>query len=292
MTQPEYPRWREDPEVSSELRLALADFVDEFPRAEELASLRAALLDRLKQDPKAPRLRSQESGAPPSLRRALEDDASELPSALEHAQLRQSLQRRIVREELAPRPHRKRARSLVVAALWTLPAAAAALGTYRLIDRDVSPVNRAPSALAPGREPVQTPNATASSSTLPAPSASASTSSGGTPKSTFVAAPRVTRKPTPQADQRELAQPTELELVQRARGLMNSAPAEALELTRQHARLYPNGVFEQEREVIAIECLQKIGERAQAEQRAQRFAERFPGSLHLPRLARLLPAKQ
>jgi hypothetical protein len=44
----------------------------------------------------------------------------------------------------------------------------------------------------------------------------------------------------------------------------------------------------QEREVIAVEALEKLGRTAEADRRAQAFARAYPGSSHLPRLSTLV----
>jgi hypothetical protein len=75
-------------------------------------------------------------------------------------------------------------------------------------------------------------------------------------------------------------------LVDRA---MKAGSAErALDLCNEHARKFPNGGFAQEREVIAIESLVKLGRRDEAEARARRFASRYPGSAQQRRVDAIL----
>jgi hypothetical protein len=79
----------------------------------------------------------------------------------------------------------------------------------------------------------------------------------------------------------------ELALLQRARRALAVAPATSLALTDEHARLYPQGAFAQERELIAIEALAST-DRFAAIARARAFAARFPRSAHRERIEALL----
>lgn len=97
-----------------------------------------------------------------------------------------------------------------------------------------------------------------------------------------VAPPRSAKAPASSA-----SRPTELALIQRAQA-ESKDPAGALLVLQKHARLYPGGVFAQEREVLAIGALIALGRRSEAEARAARMAELYPGSLHLRRVRVLL----
>jgi hypothetical protein len=76
----------------------------------------------------------------------------------------------------------------------------------------------------------------------------------------------------------------ELSVLQRARAALASDPARALRLSSGHARDYPNSQFAQEREVIRIEALRKLGREDEARKRGRDFSERFPDSAHGSRL--------
>lgn len=80
----------------------------------------------------------------------------------------------------------------------------------------------------------------------------------------------------------------ELALLARARRSLLVRPERALELAAEHARLYPHGTFEEEREVLAIESLLKLARRDEAEARARAFERRFPNSSHRTHLIRLV----
>jgi hypothetical protein len=83
---------------------------------------------------------------------------------------------------------------------------------------------------------------------------------------------------------------SELDLLTRARRVVSSAPGRALELASEHARDYPTGAFMQEREVLAIDALQRLGRRAEAVGRAQRFRAAYPTSTYLPRIQAIVDA--
>jgi len=78
--------------------------------------------------------------------------------------------------------------------------------------------------------------------------------------------------------------PSEPVLLEQARRALAGSPATALALTNQHAARFPHGVLVQEREVIAIEALRRLGRGAEADRRATAFAQAFPGSAHQRRV--------
>lgn len=80
----------------------------------------------------------------------------------------------------------------------------------------------------------------------------------------------------------------ELALLEQAQDALGRAPAESLALADRHARDYPQGALAQEREVVAVDALLRLGRRAAAEARADRFRTANPGSSQLRRIDRLL----
>jgi hypothetical protein len=56
----------------------------------------------------------------------------------------------------------------------------------------------------------------------------------------------------------------------------------------EHRARFLHGAFEQEREVLAIEALVRLGRRAEAQGRAASFEAAFPHSAHRRRIAVLL----
>jgi hypothetical protein len=85
-----------------------------------------------------------------------------------------------------------------------------------------------------------------------------------------------------------LAPEAELALLQRAQSALNRSASAALELAGEHSRLYPNGLFVEEREMLCIEAELKLGKRHEALARAHAFSERFGRSTYRARIDRLL----
>jgi hypothetical protein len=77
---------------------------------------------------------------------------------------------------------------------------------------------------------------------------------------------------------------SEAELLERARRALASNPAQALALTEQDRTRFPAGVLAQEREVIAIEALKRLGRSDEAARRTADFARRYPGSAYRKKL--------
>jgi hypothetical protein len=81
---------------------------------------------------------------------------------------------------------------------------------------------------------------------------------------------------------------SELALLDRARSRVSRDPASAMRALDEHRARFPGGVFAQEREVLAIEALVRLGRRPDAKARADAFARDFPTSAHRRRIAVLL----
>jgi hypothetical protein len=96
--------------------------------------------------------------------------------------------------------------------------------------------------------------------------------------------PAVTAPATEAAD----PGPTEGSLLLRARQELASDPSDALALTQEHARRFPSGGLVQEREVLAIEALARLGRTSEAQRRLEAFRARFPRSPHVARLMALV----
>jgi hypothetical protein len=80
---------------------------------------------------------------------------------------------------------------------------------------------------------------------------------------------------------------SEAELLERARAALKAEPGAALGLTRDHAQRFPGGVLAQEREIIAIEALSRLGRASEAAARASAFKKRYPDSPHQRKLETL-----
>ncbi|MFO0614941.1 MAG: hypothetical protein U0414_20295 [Polyangiaceae bacterium] len=74
--------------------------------------------------------------------------------------------------------------------------------------------------------------------------------------------------------------PTEAALLLSAKSALAVNPERALALTEEHKRRFPAGKLAQEREVIAIAALQKLGRSGAAKAESDRFKEEHPGSIH------------
>jgi hypothetical protein len=85
------------------------------------------------------------------------------------------------------------------------------------------------------------------------------------------------------------ALPSEASLLERAQTLLRSDPARALALAERHATLYPSGHLVQEREVIRIEALRKLGRTDQAAKAGRDFARDFPDSAHKKKIEDSVP---
>lgn len=80
----------------------------------------------------------------------------------------------------------------------------------------------------------------------------------------------------------------ELVLLERSRAALAHDARLALELTEQHLRQYPRGVFSEEREILAIDALEKLRRRPEAFGRARAFITRYPHSTHARRVRGML----
>jgi len=72
----------------------------------------------------------------------------------------------------------------------------------------------------------------------------------------------------------------EARLLSRARAVMESDPAQALQLAEQHSARFPSGALSEEREAIAIKALRRLGKEEPAARRQARFLARYPESPH------------
>jgi hypothetical protein len=86
----------------------------------------------------------------------------------------------------------------------------------------------------------------------------------------------------------ESGQSSEIALIEAAEGMLSGAPRESLRLTAEHARLFPEGRFSQEREVIAIDALARLGNIDGARARAENFRRMHAGSAYARRVERIL----
>lgn len=77
-----------------------------------------------------------------------------------------------------------------------------------------------------------------------------------------------------------LPRDTETSLLDAAQAALTSSPARALALTEAHRRRFPSGHLAEEREVLAVDALARLGRRGEAAERARRFGASHPGSAY------------
>jgi hypothetical protein len=82
-----------------------------------------------------------------------------------------------------------------------------------------------------------------------------------------------------------------VKLLQRAQDALAADPAQALSICGDHARAFPQGLLAQEREVIAVDALMRLGRTDEATARAVRFEGAYPSSTHLRRIEALVGKK-
>jgi hypothetical protein len=80
---------------------------------------------------------------------------------------------------------------------------------------------------------------------------------------------------------------TEAHLLAEARGKLKGDPSRALELAEEHQRRFATGQLVEEREVIAMTALVRLGRIAEASSRWETFRARFAESAYAPRLSSL-----
>ncbi|MDB5212317.1 MAG: hypothetical protein JWO86_244 [Myxococcaceae bacterium] len=81
---------------------------------------------------------------------------------------------------------------------------------------------------------------------------------------------------------------SEASFLRRAQTTLNGDPATALQMLEQHPARFPQGVLVQERDVMAIDALARLGRTDEARARARAFAVRYPRSAHESRIASIL----
>jgi hypothetical protein len=154
----------------------------------------------------------------------------------------------------------------VKAGLVALALVAAGGGVWLLAGRE-------PAASPPKAPPAVVTQAPAATPAAPSVTPSAAPPSDDVVSPPAASAARLPAKPVPGA-----ALPSEAELLEQARAALKGDPARALGRVNEAARHYPHGMLVQEREVIAITALRRLGRSAEADRRAEAFAKAFPGS--------------
>lgn len=124
--------------------------------------------------------------------------------------------------------------------------------------------------------PVAAPAAPAKTHAAPAPAAKPVAEDTAQPPAKSAANPKPA--PVKAGESAHKAAPSEASLLQSAQAALETDPHRALALVAEHRRLYPHGALSQEREVIEIEALTRLGRTQQARQKAKDFKQRYPDS--------------
>jgi outer membrane biosynthesis protein TonB len=223
-------------------------------------------------DKDPPPLADSSSEAPERLRSLLRSAKSDVPTAADLARLEAKLGPLLSGSGVPAAASGSSA--LGKASLAVLGGLVVAGGLYLTTRPSPRAPERAPAPSAAVREPATS----ASEATPPAAPAPDTASSPG-----VEAAKPAETAPATARSETGAARPSpvpEDQLLERARRALGSDPSRALSLTREHAKSYPNGVLAQEREVIAIEALKRLGRGSEADARRGTFEQRYPQSAH------------
>jgi hypothetical protein len=79
----------------------------------------------------------------------------------------------------------------------------------------------------------------------------------------------------------------ETRMLEVARSALGSDPAQALEITKEHSKLFPKAQLRDERELIAVDALLRLGRRAEAWERAKSRILQEKESLYAKRMRQL-----
>jgi hypothetical protein len=229
-------------------------------------------------DPSDP-IRLIESDVDPLLRDAVNAGLKDVPNAAQMAELSTKLGL-IVGTGIAAGATVSKGSALaaaakmkLVASLLTIGAGVAAVGVYwKIASHEPPPTAEAVSPATPARRTPAAPPALS-------PSVEAPTVSVAIPEAP---APIPRQKPPASNPEAEAA------ILRDAQDALRSDPGHALDLCKDHERRFAGGMLAQEREVIAIHALVRLGEMQKANARAQKFASTYPHSSHLQRIRALL----
>ena len=228
---------------------------------------------------------------PAGLPRELVDVMSRYASEGPSKEVRDAVRARLV-QQVGPQPTPRLPRFAATRTALTLLAGLALGGgvTAWHMQRAAEPAG----ITAPAAPPTP-PQASNEAIRMPAPGTTNSAPPAATlpPDAGAQAAMPTRRRPRATPRAREVASATydsgvELELLRRARRVLATDPQRSLALTDEHAQRFGEGLFAQERELIAIEALVSDERGKDARMRAARFRARYPRSAHRERLRVLL----
>lgn len=137
-----------------------------------------------------------------------------------------------------------------------------AVGVGVAVTHTTAPPNVAPSTT------VSAPISAPATATASAPATATATATASATASASVPVP----VPVPAAD--------EMSLLDEAQRAMATDPQKALGLCEKDAKANPKGAMAQEREVLAIDALMRLGRQSEAKERAAKFHAQWPDSAH------------
>ncbi|MGK4006153.1 hypothetical protein WMF31_26275 [Sorangium sp. So ce1036] len=147
-----------------------------------------------------------------------------------------------------------------------------------------------PAEPAPAAPPPTEPAPAAPPPAAPAPEAEAPRAAAPAPRRE---AARAARPAAPAAPPGTTAAPSGDELLREARRLeqaraaLADSPEASLSTLDAHRSEFPNGQLAEERELIAIQALMRLGRADEARARAEAFLQRFPSTAYTERVRRL-----
>jgi hypothetical protein len=231
-----------------------------------------------------PLLRALGQELPGELSRALESSPAEEADPRELARLRENVLHALSRvERPMARPHlRVRSRALSLALTFALGAGAGTVVSTGLVywHRAAAP-GRAPNHQEFSPEQSARPPHSAEPARPRPEAARSSEPAVPEPTAPRPEAPTGSRRSPSTPPETQGAPADELAILARAQAALTNSPKAALALVAEHERTFAgSGLLAQEREVIAIDALLRLGRTTEAESRARRFHRRFPGSAH------------
>lgn len=92
---------------------------------------------------------------------------------------------------------------------------------------------------------------------------------------------KATAEPEPEpAESKPASKPSESSLLDAARRSLATQPERTIALANQHRALYPQGMLAQEREMLVVEALRRLGRTDEAKRHDDEFKSRYPSSMH------------
>ena len=179
------------------------------------------------------------------------------------------------------------AKPLAVLGAWVFGGVVLGAGLSGIAQLALPPDSPAPQGRArpePVRHPK--PGLVAPGPQIEAPPQSAPAQSAAVTEATAAGLARGSASPAAQAP--AASAETEFELLKRAQLALVTDPSLALSLVNVHVARFVQPELDQEREMIAIDALRRLGRGDEARRRGAAFRARYPRSAHLHRLEGLL----